>query len=447
MSFHDRAEAGRRLAGQLERFRADAPVILGLPRGGVPVAAEVARVMRAPLDVMVVRKLGVPWHPELGFGAIGEGGVTLLNRDLIDEADVTPEEIRTVIVAEQESLRRRVERYRVGRAPIDLEGRTVILIDDGVATGYTVRAAIEVVRRRGAGKVVVAVPVAPPGIVDDLRKLADEVIVLETHEPFIAVGQFYVEFPQTSDEDVARLLSTVPGPGSASADGEQVRACDIDVGTVRLAGELATPPDPIGIVVFAHGSGSSRLSPRNLAIARALNRRGFATLLFDLLTSEEERDRANVFDVGLLAGRLIGATQWLRKRSDVGHRPMAYFGASTGAAAALWAAADLPGQIAAVVSRGGRPDLAAPRLAEVTAPTLLIVGGRDEQVLELNREAARQLRCITRVEVIPGATHLFEEPGALDRVAELAIDWFERFARTGFEDPPRFSETLHLTSA
>jgi len=443
MSFQDRVEAGRRLAERLEKFRADVPVILGLPRGGIPVAAEVARALGAPLDVVVVRKLGVPWQPELGFGAIGEG-VTILNRDLIKETDVTPEEVRTVVASEQASMRRRVERYRAGRAPINLEGRTVILVDDGIATGYTVWAAIEVVRRRRAGKIVVAVPVAPPSIIEDLRQLADEVIVLVTDEPFIAVGQFYVEFPQTSDEDVARLLSSLPGPELASPGGERVHACEIDLETVRLAGELVTRSDAIGMVVFAHASGSSRFSPRNLAIERALNRLGFATLLFDLLTTEEGRDRANVFDVDLLAGRLIGATHWLRERSDVGHLPTAYFGASTGAAAALWAAAELPQEIAAVVSRGGRPDLAAARLAEVTAPTLLIVGGHDEVVLELNREAARQLRCINRVTVVPGATHLFEELGALDQVAELAIDWFERFARSGFEDAPRFHEALHL---
>ncbi len=223
---------------------------------------------------------------------------------------------------------------------------------------------------------------------------------------------------------------------------------DVDVvaGSDHLPGILAGSERPVGVVVFAHCSGSSRLSPPNLAIAEALNRRGFATLLFDLLTPEEERDRANVFDIDLLARRLIGATHWLRERSGVGHFPTAYFGASTGAAAALWAAADLPQEIAAVVSRGGRPDLAAPRLAEVTAPTLLIVGGHDEVILELNREAARQLRCVTRVAVVPGATHLFEEPGALNQVAEVALHWFGRFARSGFEYAPRFHETLHLAT-
>ena len=151
-------------------------------------------------------------------------------------------------------------------------------------------------------------------------------------------------------------------------------------------------------------------------------------MLFDRLTTDEEQDRANVFDVELLGERLIDATKWLRERSDVGHLPVAYFGASTGAAAALWAAAELRHDVAAVISRGGRPDLASRRLADVLAPTLLIVGARDEVVLELNRQAARHMRCLPRISVVPGATHLFEEPGALERVADLALEWLQRFA-------------------
>ncbi len=196
----------------------------------------------------------------------------------------------------------------------------------------------------------------------------------------------------------------------------------IPVGRVTLGATLGVPAEPRGLVVFAHGSGSSRLSPRNRFVAEALNRRGIATVLADLLTEPEAESRGNVFDVELLADRLREVARWGLAELD-GALPLGYFGASTGAAAALIAAvADPP--VAAIVSRGGRPDLAGPALANVRAPTLLIVGGADEVVLKLNRRALAALRCRKRLAIVPGATHLFEEPGALERVAELAGDWF-----------------------
>ena len=198
----------------------------------------------------------------------------------------------------------------------------------------------------------------------------------------------------------------------------------MNAGAVLLAGHLTVPEHPAGIVLFAHGSGSSRHSPRNRYVAAVLHRAGLGTLLFDLLTSEEEFDRANVFDIDLLARRLVDATRWLRTQPELGSLRVGYFGASTGAAAALCAAAEPGSDIAAVVSRGGRPDLATPRLAAVTAPTLLIVGSRDATVLTLNRAAQAQMRCETSLTVIPGATHLFEEPGTLAIAAETARDWF-----------------------
>lgn len=191
-----------------------------------------------------------------------------------------------------------------------------------------------------------------------------------------------------------------------------------------MAGDLIVPDAAQGVVVFVHGSGSSRLSPRNRYVARVLNQAGLGTLLFDLLTPEEEADRANVFDIGLLADRLLRRTGWVREQEEAAGLPIGYFGASTGAAAALWAAAEPANTIAAIVSRGGRPDLAGDRLAAVRAPTLLIVGGRDPVVVELNEEAQRRLRAESRMIVVPGATHLFEEPGALEAVAEYARDWF-----------------------
>lgn len=198
----------------------------------------------------------------------------------------------------------------------------------------------------------------------------------------------------------------------------------IQVGPLRLPGNLTLVPDARGLVLFVHGSGSSRLSPRNQRVAASLNARQLATLAFDLLTEVEADDRRKVFDIALLAGRVDEALAALNAREDTRALAVGLFGASTGAAAALRAAAAHPARIGAVVSRGGRPDLAAEALDQVRAPTLLIVGGDDNQVLALNHDALGLLRCTKRLEVVAGATHLFEEPGALDQVALLAAEWF-----------------------
>jgi pimeloyl-ACP methyl ester carboxylesterase len=213
------------------------------------------------------------------------------------------------------------------------------------------------------------------------------------------------------------------------------RPVKVLAGRVTLEGDLSIPPHPRAVVLFAHGSGSSRFSARNRRVAEQLRERGFATLLMDLLTPNEESLDVHTgeyrFDIGRLAERLVGATEWLGAEAGTTKLPVAIFGASTGGGAALVAAAELPEQIAAVVSRGGRPDLAGKALARVQAPTLLIVGGNDETVLELNREALAQLRTTARLEVIPGATHLFEEPGALDEVARHAAAWIDTYAARG----------------
>lgn len=197
------------------------------------------------------------------------------------------------------------------------------------------------------------------------------------------------------------------------------------IGDRQLEGLLTIPGNAVGLVIFAHGSGSSRLSPRNALVAGALNRRGLATLQFDLLTDAEARDRANVFDIPLLGGRVLDALRWAHAEKVTTMLPVGLFGASTGAAAALIAAAEKPDHVAAVVSRGGRPDLAAAVLDRVRAPTLLIVGGADHGVIELNERALQALACEKKIHIVPGATHLFEEPGKLDEVVEAAGDWFE----------------------
>ena len=203
---------------------------------------------------------------------------------------------------------------------------------------------------------------------------------------------------------------------------------EIQAGHAVLSGNLTIPKNAVALVLFAHGSGSSRHSPRNQFVARTLNDAGLGTLLFDLLTQEEEaldmRTREHRFNIGLLAERLVHATKWAKPQERTRDLRIGYFGSSTGAAAALVAAAELPQHIGAIVSRGGRPDLAGDALPKVHAPTLLIVGGNDDIVIELNEQARDQMHCEVKLEIVPGATHLFEEPGALEKVAKLASDWF-----------------------
>lgn len=205
----------------------------------------------------------------------------------------------------------------------------------------------------------------------------------------------------------------------------------VTVGPHRLEGLLGIPAAPKGLVIFAHGSGSGRFSPRNNYVARRLEQSGFATLLLDLLSPEEEADRRNVFDIGLLALRVVEAKHWARGLPELASLPINYFGASTGGGAALAAAAMDPEHVAAVVSRGGRPDLAGDALTSVEAPTLLLVGGHDEPVIELNRRAMSRMKCTVELAIVPGAGHLFEEPGTLDQVVAKATDWFLRYAANG----------------
>jgi putative phosphoribosyl transferase len=210
--FRDRRDAGERLAARLTSYASESPVVVGLPRGGVVVAAAVAEALHAPLDVIVVRKLGVPRQPELGMGAVGEDGVVVRTNAVLQAAGVTPEQFDAVVERERAEVERRAARFRGGRTPVSLQGRTVIIVDDGIATGGTARAALEVVLAHEAQRVVLAVPVAPPETLRELASVADEVVCLDAPRWFQAVGFHYADFTQTSDQDVVDLLQYRPGP-------------------------------------------------------------------------------------------------------------------------------------------------------------------------------------------------------------------------------------------
>ncbi|MDN3028439.1 phosphoribosyltransferase family protein [Streptomyces sp. S.PB5] len=445
MLFDDRRQAGRQLAWHLEFLRGHNVVVLGLARSGVPVAYEVAQELGAPLDVLVVRRLRVPWQPEWTFGAVGRNGVRVLDESVVRKTGLSP--------AEQTAVERRVRaeldwwvgHYSAGRQPLPLAGRTAVIVDDGLTTGVTAEAACRVVRGQGAAEIVFAVPVGSAAVVTELHRVADEVICMQTLLHMDSVGAWYHHFGQTSDAEVADLLAraahpvpAVPLVAAAPSPRMWRRQVQLPAAGVRLAARLTLPDEAPAVVAFAHGSGSGRHGRHNRYLADALNRAGLGTLLLDLLTEDEEHDQAKVFDVLLLARRLRAAADWLRHETGL---PIAHFGRGTGTAAALEAASAPDADVRALVSRGGRPDLVIPTaLARVRAPTLLIVGGQDTTVLELNRLAADRMHCEHQLAVVPDATHLFTEPGALATVAELARDWFTtHLARPAAQASPRRS--------
>ncbi|HKP98079.1 MAG TPA: phosphoribosyltransferase, partial [Fibrobacteria bacterium] len=366
-AYRDRTEAGLTLAPLLRDYAERKDVlVLGLPRGGIPVAYEVARALGAPLDTFLVGKLGFPGQEELAIGAVTSGGVRVIHPELARVAGLSEKELDALARHRLAVLERKEEGYRRGRPPVSPGNRTIVLVDDGAATGASMRAAILGLRRRNAAGIVVALPVASRQAVADIRKDADELICPLAPEPFQAVGQWYDDFSQVRDEEVAERLDrarTWLSPFWEAPQGRdrprgysRTTVC-IPAGTATLWADLTAPTDSQGLVLFSHGSGSGRHSPRNVQMADALNRSGFATLLMDLLTPEEETaDRRTGefrFDVGLLAGRLAAASRWISGNPDLSHLRLGFFGAGTGAAAALIAAARLPELIAAVVSRGG----------------------------------------------------------------------------------------------
>lgn len=357
MPFVDRYEAGRRLAERLPHLRGEDVVVLGLPRGGVPVASEVARAIGAPMDVIVVRKLGVPYQPELGMGALGEDGALVVDADMVRRAHVSEAELAELERRARAEIEQRVRRFRAVRPRIPLAGRTAVVVDDGIATGSTARAACQVARAQGAARVVLAVPVCARDTAIRLRREVDELECVEVPDRFHGVGQFYFDFRQTSDEEVVDLLR---------------RAVAVDPHPVPAHRAAEAPAQPL------RGRRAAAGRPGDLAAGPV-----------DPCRGEPPGERLRRGDAGGTAVRSGG----------VGSSPAGLPGSAGCAlrgerrcAAALWAAAEPGADVAAVVSRGGRPDLAATRLGDVRSPTLLVVGVRDSMVLELNRQTGGSAR-------------------------------------------------------
>ena len=424
MIFEDRREGGRRLASLLGFLATEDPVVLALPRGGVPVAVEVAAALGAELDVLPVRKLGAPGNPEFAIGAIAEDGSVVLDAATADRLGLTQDDIDRVLRGEVQELRRRIGRFRRGRPPVDVSGRTVVIVDDGLATGLTDHAAVRAARRRGADRIVVAAPVGSREAVVLLRPEADEVVCHTVPRELFGVGRWYRDFSPVADREVLRLLAEAgaggPDPGRGPA---HERTLEIDVGGgVRLPAALAAPPEPWGLVVVAH-EGADGPAPGVRSVARLLNDAGLTTLSLTL-PAGDDRDGRRAGDVQVLAERLEAATGWLAGEAEARGLPVGYLAGPGAAAAALVAAAALRDGVRAVVSSDGRPDLAGDALDELRAPTLLLAGDGDGDALEAARRAAGLLRCPHRVVRVTTADARIDEPGGREEIGRLALDWF-----------------------
>ncbi|MDA0567216.1 dienelactone hydrolase family protein [Streptomonospora sp. S1-112] len=428
LPFTDRAEAGRRLAERVRPLAVADPLVLALPRGGVPVGAELARLLGIPLDVLIVRKIGVPGHPELGVGALAEDGRICYDDRALARLRLTRADLADTVEAERAELARRVEVYRRGRAPVDPRGRDVVVVDDGIATGGTARAALRMVRRREPARLLLAVPVAAQAALDALAEEADRVVALTVPDNFHAVGEWYRDFTQLTDSEVTALLDAVADRAAAPAHARAVR---IRSGDVDLEAELATVPGARGTVVLALGR--EREDPARRAVAAALGRAGYTTLLLDLLTPEEDAARRGAGPGGAAeppaavpARRLEAAVGWLLRSTDSAGRRVGLFGAGAGVPAALAAAAARPADIAAVALHGGRPDLAAEALPGVRAPVLALVQGGDSFVRELVEWSLARVGGPHRTRTVPGAEELLDTEAGRRTVGEAAVAWFER---------------------
>ncbi len=443
--YQDRLAAGEVVAQRLAAYR-DAPnlSVLGMARGGVVVAAPVAKALGVPLNVMVARKLGVPGIEEVAFGAIAEGwrGAAL---DAVNGFIGIPRQVRAIVMRkERREVARRVHRYR-GSSPLpDFSGRTVIVVDDGLSTGATLNAAGLALRGSRAARLVAAVPVATAAGVTELRQVFDEVIAVATPEPFETVSAWYEDFAPVDDAAVLALLGQPPAGVEVATEISDERPVRIPVsaggsGTAALTGDLGIPSPEFkvtrGLVIFAHGGGSSRRSYRNRYLAGRLRLAGWATLRLDLLLEPEQladaAEGAVRFDIALITRRLHQATEWATRETVPGSERIVLFGASTGAAAAAGVAAALPASIAGLIGRGGRVDLAEADLTQVGTPTLLVVGETDAETLARTPGVVGRLAGPVTLRIVPGAGHTFEEPGTLGAVGELVVGWLTRLHYKG----------------
>ena len=423
LPFTDRSEAGRRLAERVRPYAVSDPLVLALPRGGVPVGAALARRLDADFDVLVVRKIGLPGRPELGVGAIAEDGSVLFDDRALARMRVPRQALAGTVDAERAELDRRRRVDRGERPPLNIAGRDCVVVDDGAATGGTARAALRMVRQAGPAQLVLAVPVASGEAIDMLKEEVDAVVVLGVPDGFRAVGEWYRDFGRLSDGHVTAIMSEM-GRGR-SRPGSTARRVRIRAGDVRLGGDLTLPSALRGAVVLSFGEG--RGDPRWRAIASVLQRAGYATLMLDLLVGEERSSVGGGAAVEALAERLSSAVTWLRRTAGIAGEPVGVLGSGAAAPAALVTAARRPSDVAAAVVYGGRIDLADPALPDVRAPVLVMLESHDSFVREWGEWARGRLGGHTDLKVMSSVEQLLRGAGEWRQVAVETQDWFDRF--------------------
>ncbi len=425
--FRDRDEAGRLLAAAMERWREPGLLVLGIPRGGVPVAAHVARALGATLDIVVARKVGAPGQPELAIGAVTANGGRYLNDEYIRDLAVSREYLEVASERAMQEARDREVRLRAGRAVAPIAGRTVIVVDDGLATGATMRAALRSVRQARPGRLVMAVPVGAPDSCDAMRSEADEVVCLVRPPLFYAVGAHYDEFDPVEDEEVVRILHAFDAQSDDDEPAPE-RSLEIvfrnNVGR-RLAGTLLLPAAnaPVPAVVFSHGMGSGRTSSRNRAIADRLVKAGVAAFLIDFTGHGSSEGSMEDATLERMSQDLASAIDALEQRPEVDRGRIGVSGSSSGAVVTLVLAAGdqrIRALVLRAVPASGMLDVA----RNVRVPTLVIAGEDDWPIVRDDEELAGQIAGEHSFVVIPAAGHLFEGPGQAERVAELSAAWF-----------------------
>jgi putative phosphoribosyl transferase len=431
MHFKDRKHAGRLLSTKMSQFsyNRNRTVVIAIPLGGVSVAYELASELQLPLDILPIKKIGAPLDPELATGAVGENSEVLYNTELLKYLGYGHHDIEPMKEMALMKIKKISEVLRQGHIPLQLENKDIILVDDGVSSGTTMRTAIQFLRKKRVRKIHIATPVCSPDAMAELAGQVNKFTTVLTPVNFTSIGEWYDDFSQVETKEVIRILNEFHS-GQNTLSPQDVLVKDAHV---ELPGQLYLSAKNKSWIIFAHGSGSSHKSVRNNIVAEELAHSGHGTLLFDLLTIDEDENYNNRFNITLLSKRLLMATMWLvNSKYYVKGTPIGYFGASTGAAAALMASANSPLEypLYAITSRGGRPDIIDDRtLQSIKIPTLLIVGGEDHEVIKLNEKASFYLpNC--RVVIVPHASHLFEEAGTLEEVTKLAIQWFDEHIAT-----------------